>query len=93
MPFSENCWADATIVYFHLALRYTRIFSDLFDFIPLGGTREQPQPYAENRVGKIHLGIVGDGGPWGTSFIEFMLSRTVADVYAVHGLCHVRDMI
>jgi hypothetical protein len=70
MPFSENCWADAAIVYFHLALRYTRIFSDLFDFIPLGGTREQPQPYAENRVGKIHLGIVGDGGHGGPALLS-----------------------
>jgi hypothetical protein len=84
--------ADAAIVYFHLALRYTRIFPDLFDFLPLGGTKEQPRPFAENRVGKIHMGIVGDGGPWGQHFIEFMLSRTAADIYAGHGLCHAQDM-
>jgi hypothetical protein len=84
--------ADAAIVYFHLALRYTRIFPDLFDFLPLGGTKEQPRPFAENRVGKIHMGIVGEGGPWGQHFIEFMLSRTAADIYAGHGLCHVQDM-
>ncbi|MEJ2659583.1 MAG: substrate-binding domain-containing protein [Desulfobacteraceae bacterium] len=84
--------ADAAIVYFHLALRYTRIFPDLFDFLPLGGTREKPQPYAENRVGKIHLALVDDGGPWGRSFTEFILSRTAADIYAGHGLCHVQDI-
>jgi hypothetical protein len=84
--------ADAAIVYFHLALRYTRIFPDLFDFLPLGGTREKPQPYAENRVGKIHLAMVDDGGPWGRSFTEFILSRTAADIYAGHGLCHVQDI-
>jgi hypothetical protein len=83
--------ADAAIVYLHLALRYTRIFPGLFDFVPLGGTKEQPQPYTENRIGKIHLGIAGDGGPWGRSFFEFMLSRTAADIYAGHGLCHVLD--
>lgn len=84
--------ADTAIVYFHLALRYTRIFPDLFDFLPLGGTRQQPQPFAENRVGKIHLGIVGDGGLWGRSFADFMLGRAAADIYAAHGLCHALDM-
>lgn len=84
--------ADAAVVYFHLALRYTRIFPDLFDFLPLGGTKEQLRPFAENRVGKIHMGIVGDGGPWGQYFIDFMLSRTAADIYTGHGLCHVQDM-
>ena len=84
--------ADAAVVYFHLALRYTRIFPDLFDFLPLGGTREQPQPCAGNRVGKIHMGMVGDGGPYGRSFIEFMLSPTAADIYAGHGLRHVQDI-
>jgi Bacterial extracellular solute-binding protein len=85
--------ADAAIVYFHLALRYTRIFPDLFDFLPLGGSREQPQPYAENRIGKVHMGTVGDGGPWGNRFMEFMLGRTAADIYTVHGLRHAQDMI
>ena len=84
--------ADAAIVYFHLALRYTRIFPDLFDFIPLGGTKEQPQPYAGNRIGKIHMGIVGDGGRWGRRFSEFMLGRAAADAYAAHGLCHALDI-
>jgi len=84
--------ADAAIVYFHLALRYTRIFPGLFDFLPLGGTREIPQPCAGNRIGKIHMGMVGDGGPYGRSFVEFMLSRTAADIYAGHGLCHVKDI-
>jgi len=84
--------ADAAVIYFHLALRYKRIFSDLFDFLSLGGTRTQPQPFAGNRVGKIHMGLVGDGGTYGRSFFEFMLSRTAADIYAGHGLCHVQDI-
>jgi hypothetical protein len=84
--------ADAAVVYFHLALRYKRIFPDLFDFLPLGGSREQPQPVAGNRVGEIHLGIVGDGGLYGRSFVDFMLGRAAADIYANHGLCHVQDI-
>ena len=59
----------------------------------MGGTREQPQPYAENRIGKVHIGSVGGGGQWGAGFTDFMLGRTVADIYAAHGLCHVQDMI
>ena len=84
--------ADAAIVYFHLALRYSRIFPDLFDFVPLGGTREEPRPYAENRTGTIHIAMVGDGGAYGRGFVEFMFSRTAADIYAGHGLCHVQDI-
>jgi hypothetical protein len=84
--------ADAAIVYFHLALRYTRIFPGLFDFLPLGGTRENPRPCAGNRIGKIHMSMIGDGGLYGRSFVEFMLSRAAADIYAGHGLCHVKDI-
>ncbi len=84
--------ADAAVVYYHLALRYTRIFPGWFDFLPLGGTREAPRPYPENRTAAIHLGLVGDGGAWGRCFAEFMHSRLSADVYAAHGLRHVLDI-
>jgi len=85
--------ADAAIVYYHLALRYTRIFPELFDFMPLGGTKQHPEPGEGNRVADIHLGLVDDGGVWGRPFAEYMLSRTVADHYRAHGLCHVMDLI
>jgi hypothetical protein len=81
--------ADAAIVYYHLALRYTRIFPGLFDFIPLGGTKEAPEPHEENRISEISLGLIGDGGPWGRRFEAFMFSRPAADLYAAHGLRHV----
>lgn len=84
--------ADAAIVYYHLALRYTRIFPGRFDFIPLGGTREAPQPYPENRTANIHLGLVGDGGAWGRQLAEFMQSRLAADLYETHGLRHALDL-
>ncbi len=84
--------ADAAIIYYHLALRYTRIFPGLFDIIPLGGTKTHPQPYPENRIAKIHIGLIADGGAWGYRFAEFMASRTVADIYADHGLDHMRDL-
>lgn len=83
--------ADAAIVYYHLALRYTRIFPGLFDFIPLGGTKELPVPHAGNRIAVVHLGLVDEADPWARCFADFMFSRAVADLYAAHGLCHVLD--
>jgi hypothetical protein len=84
--------ADVAIVYYHLALRYRRIFPDQFDTIPLGGTKTDPEPPPENLIGKIHMGLINDGGPWGEQFIVFMKSDTVAQIYAQHGLQHRRDV-
>jgi len=84
--------ADAAIVYYHLALRYTRIFPNLFDFIPLGGTKERPAPYPENVTADIHMGLIGGGGQWGRKFVTFMQGRQAADIYAAHGLVHYRQL-
>ena len=84
--------ADVAIVYYHLALRYTRIFPDKFDTIPLGGTKTAPEPPPENLISKIHIGLINDGGPWGEQFIEFMKAETVARIYTKHGLQHRRDV-
>jgi len=78
--------ADVAIVYYHLALRYTRILPDLFDIIPLGGTKEEPVPPPENLTAQIHMGLIGDGGKWGKKFIKFMRSDVVAQIYGYHGL-------
>ena len=84
--------ADVAIVYYHLALRYTRIFPDCFDFIPLGGTKTHPVPCQQNRVAAIHMGLIGDGGGWGADLMAFMQSPTVADIYRQHGLRHASDL-
>jgi ABC-type molybdate transport system substrate-binding protein len=84
--------ADVAIVYYHLALRYTRIFPDQFDTIPLGGTKTAPEPPSENLIGKIHMGLINDGGRWGEKFVVFMKGETVAQIYAEHGLQHRRDV-
>lgn len=78
--------ADVAIVYYHLALRYVRIFPDWFDYVPLGGTKTHPAPHPQNRIAAIHMGLVGQGGAWGERFLRFMHSPTVADIYARHGL-------
>lgn len=80
--------ADVAVVYYHLALRYTRIFPDQFDTIPLGCTKTSPEPPPENLISKIHMGLINDGGAWGKQFFTFMKSETVARIYAKHGLQH-----
>ncbi|MEJ2037636.1 MAG: substrate-binding domain-containing protein [Desulfosarcinaceae bacterium] len=84
--------ADAAVVYYHLALRYTRLFADTFDFIPLGGTKARPAPPSENRVAAIHAALVDEGGLWGRPLLSFLLSRKAADIYAEHGLRHALDL-
>ncbi|WP_419657066.1 hypothetical protein Dvar_62010 [Desulfosarcina variabilis str. Montpellier] len=77
---------DAAMVYYHLALRYMRIFPEDFDLIPLGGTVNVPDPEPGNVVGFTHAGLIGDGGPWGRRCLDFLFSSPVADIYAQHGL-------
>jgi len=78
--------ADAAIVYYHLALRYVRIFPEYFEMVPLGGTVDDPRPAAGNVVSVTHAGVVGSGGPWGQRFLRFLSSETVARIYRHHGL-------
>lgn len=79
--------ADAAILYYHLALRYTRIFPGEFTLIQLDG-EITAAPKIDHRqvVSTYHLGVVGDGGSWGPHLQEFLLSATVTDIYEHHGL-------
>jgi len=78
--------ADVALIYYHLALRYTRIFPELFDFIPLGGDKENPQPAPANVSTTYHIGLIGDGGEFGARLLEFMLGDQVMQIYTQHGL-------
>jgi len=81
---SRQC--EVAIVYYHLALRYSRIFPEHFEFIPLGGTVENPQPASENVISEIYMGLIEDGGEWGKTLYDFLQSKVVKDVYQKHGL-------
>jgi hypothetical protein len=81
--------ADVAMVYYHLALRYTRIFPDLFEIIPLDGISDKDGSIPENIISETHLGLIGDGGPWGSIFVDFLASDTVSDIYAKHGLVRI----
>jgi hypothetical protein len=73
--------ANVAIVYYHLALRYTRIFPELFDIVEL-----MPLGNESNPVTEYAIGLVGDGLEFGEMFVKFMHSKTVTDIYQQHGL-------
>ena len=74
--------ADVAVVYHHLALRYTRIFPDIFAMLPLGRGAGSDSAHVVN---DLHIGLVGDGGAWGARLVEFMTGARVAAIYAGHG--------
>ncbi|MHB8346076.1 MAG: substrate-binding domain-containing protein [Acidiferrobacterales bacterium] len=78
--------ADAAILYYHLALRYTRIFPDLFEIVALDGGDPQPASNLWNVTSRFHAGVVGDGGEWGEKLLEHLTSPRVTDIYHRHGL-------
>lgn len=45
--------ADAGLIFYHLALYFTRAFPDKFEIVPLGGTAENPKPVKGNKVGVL----------------------------------------
>ena len=71
---------DVAVVFRHLALRYVRIFPDVFEMRPLD--RES----APSASAPTHIGLVGSGGIWGRRLIEFMRGSAVAAIYSHHGL-------
>lgn len=77
--------ADAAMVYYHLALRYTRIFPDLFDYIDIGGVLSEHAPI-KNPTTRYHIGLVTDGGQWGARFVAFMQGDEAQRLYEEHGL-------
>ncbi len=77
--------ADAAVIYYHLALRYTRIFPDAFDFVDVGGILSDGDP-GNHVTTRYHVGVVGDGGEWGSSFFDFIQEPEALGCYEHHGL-------
>lgn len=73
--------ADAAVVFYHLALRYQRIFPDLFEFVWLGDEHGNSCD-----TGSIHCGLVGGGGEWGARLMHYLLGEETATIYDRHGL-------
>lgn len=70
--------ADVAIVYYHLALRYTRIFPDDFEIVKIESKANVYTDY--------HIGLMNHSGEWGEKFLDFMLSDEALALYEEHGL-------
>lgn len=81
--------ADVAVVYYHLALRYTRIFPGRFAIVGLDGGDAPPAPSPDNVTTQYHVGLVGDGGAWGGALADFLLGDTAGAIYEHHGLMRV----
>ena len=74
--------ADAAMVFYHLALRYQRIFPEHFDYVwPAGSLEDQACD-----MSVFSCGLAGDGGEWGQTLLDFLSGDAVAKIYAHHGL-------
>ncbi len=79
--------ADVAVLYYHLALRYTRIFPGCFEIVMLeGGGAAEPARRVENVLTDYHLGLVGAGGEWGARLRDFLQSDRVTEIYRHHGV-------
>lgn len=76
--------ADAAMVFYHLALRYQRIFPEHFEYVWPGGSPDD----TVCEVSLASCGLVDDGGPWGQLLMDYLFSEDVAMIYAHHGLSH-----
>lgn len=74
--------ADTALMFYHLGLRYQRIFPEHFDFIwPAGSLGNQ-----DCDISYANCGLVGDGGEWGAALLDFLKSDAVTKIYEYHGL-------
>jgi hypothetical protein len=78
--------ADVAVVFYHLALHFTRRFPNEFEMVPLGGTTEKPDPRPGNHLASTHVGLIGAGGVHGESLLDFLTSKAVQAIYRHHGL-------
>lgn len=74
--------ADVAMVYYHLALRYQRIFPEHFELVWPSGVDAngacEPSQY--------HCGMSEQAGNWGAALYVYLMSAEVADIYRYHGL-------
>ena len=77
---------DAAVLYYHLALHYSRKFPALFEWIPLTGGLSADVASTANLTTENAIAAVGQGGPWGKRLVEFMLSEAAGRIYHSHGL-------
>ena len=74
--------ADVALVYYHLALRYQRIFPERFELVWPCGAEENGACESSH----YHCGMSVQKGPWGEALYHHLMSAEVADIYRHHGL-------
>jgi len=83
--------ADAGVIFYHLALYFTRTFPDKFEIVPLGGTADNPKPVKGNKVGVLQaIRIKGD---WSkkqkraqSKLITALQSKDFTSILSKHGI-------
>jgi hypothetical protein len=90
-----NGYADAGVIFYHLARYITETFPDKFDWVPLGGTKKAPQPVAGNKIGvfKAVMLKAPSGKPWSKkqkaatdALMQSYQSDDFTKILAKHGL-------
>lgn len=81
--------ADVLPIYYHLALRYTRVFPEHFDWIALPGLDEADNP--QQVITTYHAALV-DGGDAGARALQsYLCGPQAARIYEAHGLLRAED--
>lgn len=73
--------ADVAFVYYHLALRFRRIFPEHLEMLQADGMVD-----GDCANSRFHVSLVGDGGRWGARLADFLAGDEVARIYRAHGL-------
>lgn len=77
--------AHVALLYYHLALRFSRIFPQEFDMIPLG-SKHDPGVKQHSICTTYYAGKLNQAGAWGEKLVEFLASDKVSKIYQNHGL-------
>lgn len=78
--------ADVGVAYFHLALRYVRIFPELFEWSAFAGDPQQDRVGSGMVVTRYAVAEMRDPGEFGAAFTAFMQTPEAAQIYRSHGL-------
>ena len=74
--------ADVAMVYYHLALRYQRIFPKQLELVWPDGDEAQRACEPSH----FYCGMSVQHGPWGEALYQHLMSEDVAAIYRHHGL-------
>ena len=89
--------ADVAMVYYHLALRYVRVFPGYFEMVCEGwdpegeGEPVEDGPAEGMVVTEYAVATARQSGEWGKAFVAFMRSAEVVAIYEGHGIRSVAE--